>query len=378
MDVRGFRRALPLRQLCTEILDCPHSTPTWTDQGVVVLRNQNIRDGRLDISAPSYTNEATFLLRTHRALPAHEDLVITREAPMGEVCMIPTGLRCCLGQRMVLLRPNRETVEPRYLLYAIQSSAVQSAVRIQGGTGSTVSNLRIPVLAALEIPLPSTKAEQEAIAEALSDADALIESLEQLVAKKRQVKQGVMQELLTGEKRLPGFKIKGGYKQTEVGVIPMDWNVTCAIDACSKIQDGTHFSPRMEGGDYLYITSKNIKFGYLDISTASRIDAEQHQAIYRRCDVKKGDLLITKDGANTGNAALNTLDEELSLLSSVAFLRFSQGQHCTAYFLQQVLSPQGQRQIQDAMAGNAITRLTLEKIKKLRFPSPPRRQSKKP
>ena len=55
------------------------------------------------------------------------------------------------------------------------------------------------------VPFPPTKAEQEAIAEALSDADALIESLEQLVAKKRQIKQGAMQELLTGKKRLPGF-----------------------------------------------------------------------------------------------------------------------------------------------------------------------------
>ncbi len=106
---------------------------------------------------------------------------------------------------MVLLRPDSQVVESRYLLYAIQSSVVQDAIRIQGGTGSTVSNLRIPVLSALEIPLPPTLAEQQAIAGALSDADALIEALEQLIAKKRQVKQGAMQELLTGKRRLPGF-----------------------------------------------------------------------------------------------------------------------------------------------------------------------------
>ena len=74
-------------------------------------------------------------------------------------------------------------------------------------------------------PLPPTKAEQEAIAEALSDADALIESLEHLIAKKRQIKQGAMQELLTGKKRLPGFETKPGYRQTEVGVIPEDWEL---------------------------------------------------------------------------------------------------------------------------------------------------------
>ncbi len=167
------------------------------------------------------------------------------------------------------------------------------------------------------------------------------------------------------------MEVTPGYKQTEVGGIPEDWGVVCAFDACSKIQDGTHFSPRIGGSDYLYVTSKNIRFGHLDMSTASCIDAAQHQVIYRRCDVKKGDLLLTKDGANTGNAALNTLDEEFSLLSSVAFLRFDPRKHCAAYYLQQILTSQCQRQIQDAMAGNAITRLTLEKINKLRFPAPP-------
>ena len=167
------------------------------------------------------------------------------------------------------------------------------------------------------------------------------------------------------------MEVKPGHKQTEVGVIPNDWSVVSAFDACSKIQDGTHFSPRIAGSDYLYVTSKNIRFGHLDISTASWIDSVQHQAIYHRCDVKKGDLLLTKDGANTGNAALNTIEDQFSLLSSVAFLRFNLRKHCAAYFLQQILTSQGQRQIQDAMAGNAITRLTLEKINKLRFPVPP-------
>jgi type I restriction enzyme S subunit len=167
------------------------------------------------------------------------------------------------------------------------------------------------------------------------------------------------------------MEVKVGYKQTEVGIIPEDWKIISARDACSKIQDGTHFSPKNSGNEFLYVTSKNIRFGYLDLSTASWIDKAQHEAIYKRCDVKKGDLLLTKDGANTGNAALNNIDEEFSLLSSVAFLRFNPSKYCAAYFLQQVLSSQGQNQIKEAMSGNAITRLTLEKINKLKFTVPP-------
>lgn len=137
-----------LADLCESIVDCPHSTPVWTPSGFIVLRNQNIRMGRLDLSQPSFTDEAHFADRTRRAVPTAGDLVITREAPMGEVCMIPPNLRCCLGQRMVLLRPNRKRIDPHFLLYALQSKDVQHEIGVNEGTGSTVSNLRIPLLRA--------------------------------------------------------------------------------------------------------------------------------------------------------------------------------------------------------------------------------------
>lgn len=137
--------------MCEAVVDCPHSTPVWTDFGFVVLRNQNIKDGRLDLSAASYTDEKHFKQRVRRMVPRPGDIVITREAPMGEVCKIPEGLVCCLGQRQVLLRP-KAGVNSDYLLYALQSPSVQNQIRWNEGTGSTVSNIRIPVLERIEIP----------------------------------------------------------------------------------------------------------------------------------------------------------------------------------------------------------------------------------
>jgi type I restriction enzyme, S subunit len=73
----------------------------------------------------------------------------------------------------------------------------------------------------------------------LSDADALIESLEQLIAKKRQIKQGAMQELLTGKKRLPGFEIKNGFRKTEIGLVPQNWKTIKLSNLClMKSGDG--------------------------------------------------------------------------------------------------------------------------------------------
>jgi len=163
-----------LVEICERIVDCPHSTPVWTSHGVVVLRNQNIRKGRLELTEPSYTDEAHYIQRTKRATPREGDLVITREAPMGEVCMIPPGLKCCLGQRMVLLRPDSKKVDPKYLLYVLQSDPVQREIKVNEGTGSTVSNLRIPLLENLRIPLRSIS-EQRRIAHILGTLDDKIE-----------------------------------------------------------------------------------------------------------------------------------------------------------------------------------------------------------
>lgn len=164
--------------------------------------------------------------------------------------------------------------------------------------------------------------------------------------------------------------VREEYKQTEVGVIPEDWKVGCLQELCVKIQDGTHFSPKLGGNDFLYVTSKNIGVGKLDINSAEKISVVEHRKIFKRCDVRYGDILLTKDGANTGNAAFNHLTEDFSLLSSVAFLRFDSDSCVPTFFLQQILSSDGQNRLKDLMVGNAITRLTLGKIKGLKFSYP--------
>ena len=100
-------------------------------------------------------------------------------------------------------------------------------------------------------PTPPTNAEQEAIAEALSDADALIESLEQLIAKKRHLKQGAMQELLTGKQRLPGFS--GEWEVKRLGEIAEhSQREVCPLKICS------HATPIEQRRDH------GMLFGYFD------------------------------------------------------------------------------------------------------------------
>ena len=150
-----------IKELCSVVVDCPHSTPTWTAEGKIVVRNNNIKNGRIDFSSPSYTDDEHFQQRIKRATPQGGDIIITREAPIGEVGMIPDGIVCCLGQRMVLLRVNPDICDNYYLLYSLQSRYVQHQISWSDGTGTTVSNLRIPHLEQLKIPyLPLSKQRQ--------------------------------------------------------------------------------------------------------------------------------------------------------------------------------------------------------------------------
>src|ERR1700704_5824915 len=105
------------------------------------------------------------------------------------------------------------------------------------------------------------------------------------------------------------------HEQSTSYSLPVSWNSARLEDLAIKVQDGTHFSPRSQTGPFRYLTSKNIRFGNLDIRDCGWISQEEHSEIFRRCDVAQGDVLLTKDGANTGNAALNSLDEPFSLLS---------------------------------------------------------------
>ena len=148
------------------------------------------------------------------------------------------------------------------------------------------------------------------------------------------------------------------------------------LEDCSlKIQDGTHFSPVLHNFEkYLYITSKNVKNGYLDFTKISYVDEEAHKLIYKRCNVKYGDVLLTKDGT-IGQVCVNTLNEEFSLLSSVAFIRPKND--FNNYFIYHLISsPIGQKEIQKVIAGQALKRITLTKIRNFKFylPSLPEQQ----
>mgnify|MGYP000951500991 CR=1 FL=1 len=125
------------------------------------------------------------------------------------------AIKCCANDGIAALNNFSREVDKAYVVYYINS--ITQKLREVVATGNGQPNLNTTLIGDLRIPLPPTKSEQTAIATALSDTDALIENLEKLIAKKRNIKQGVMQELLTGRKRLAGFN--GEWMKIKLGDI---------------------------------------------------------------------------------------------------------------------------------------------------------------
>ncbi len=205
----------------------PFPSRGYSKSGVRLLRGSNVKRGVTDWSEegteywPAISSEIKkYVLKSGDIVIAMDGSLVGRSFAMLSENDVPA----LLLQRVARIRSS--AIDQKFLKAWVCSqrfTAHCDAVK----TVTAIPHISPADIRSFTIALPPTKAEQEAIAEVLSKADALIECLERLIAKKRLLKLGVMQELLTGRRRLRGFAdATKGFKQTEVGVIPADWAVT--------------------------------------------------------------------------------------------------------------------------------------------------------
>ena len=166
------------------------------------LGNRAVQWGKIDISDVGEIKLTSTDLQRFRLRDG--DLLVCEGGEIGRAAIWRQPIQECYFQKALhRLRPTRGYSS--LLMLNILQQFASTGFLLNFATQTSIAHLPKDKFEKIPLPLPPTKAEQIAIAEALSDADSLIESLEQLLAKKRHLKQGAMQELLTGKKRLPGF-----------------------------------------------------------------------------------------------------------------------------------------------------------------------------
>lgn len=245
----------------------------YVSGGVPVINPMQIEDGRIKpTERMSVAEEAAERLSEFRLRSG--DVVIGRRGEMGRCAFVQEeqdGWLCGTGSMIV--RPS-VLMEGRFLQRVLSSNQAVRAIE-SASVGTTMINLNQRTLAELDLQIPISVDEQSSIADALADADALIDSLEQLLTKKQQIKQGAMQELLTGKRRLPGF---AGLVQTvQLGsVCKMQSGGTPAASQ-SAYFDGPHpwvaISDITQANKYLSTTERSLSDAGLNASAAQLFPA---------------------------------------------------------------------------------------------------------
>jgi type I restriction enzyme, S subunit len=254
----------------------------------------------------------------------HGDLLVCEGGEVGRAAIWADELPECYYQKALhRLRPLRgynTSLMLALLRYWSDHDLLADYV-----TRTSIAHLTREKFVEVLLPVPPNE-EQTAIANALSDTDALISFLEKLINKKRAIKTAAMQQLLTGKTRLPGFdkhpngKPKGT-KQTELGEIPEDWTVGVLKEILQiPVTDGPHLTPIFQADGIPFLSVNNLVENRIDFSDARYISPKDDEIFSRKCKPKRNDLLLGK-AASVGKIAIVETDLDFNIWSPIALIR---------------------------------------------------------
>jgi type I restriction enzyme S subunit len=268
---------------------------TTPDNGVLLIRTGNVKDGRFDFSDVKYVTR-DFHERNKKSQVLPGDLLVARHGSNGQATLVGDDLPESHCLNIVMIRTGPELGQ-MFLQEQLNSEALHK--QIKGLTaGSTQGVINTGALASLEVTAP-TLPEQQKIAAFLGAVDRKIQQLKRKQALLEQYKKGVVQQLFAQELR---------FKREVGGEFP-EWEEKTLGDVITR--NATGLNPRknfkLGTGENYYVTIKNIRNGSLDFSSCEKIDDKAMALIRNRSDLRKGDLIMASIG-NVGDAFL--LEEE--------------------------------------------------------------------
>ena len=213
-----------LNDVCELIVDCEHKTAPTQATGYPSIRTPNIGRGRLLLEGVNRVSEDTYLAWSRRAIPRANDIILAREAPLGNAAIVPENLKVCLGQRTVLIRPDIAKVDPHYLVYLLLGGDIQN--KFHGyASGATVPHLNMKDIRGVLLPdLPPYKTQRK-IAAILSAYDDLIENNNRRIKLLEQAAHDLYREWFV-HFRFPGHEdVEMVDSGTDYGMIPQGWEV---------------------------------------------------------------------------------------------------------------------------------------------------------
>jgi len=191
-----------LDSLCELIVDCEHKTAPMQETGYPSIRTPNIGYGELILENVHRVSYENYLQWTKRATPKAGDLILAREAPAGNIAVIPENIDVCLGQRTVLLRLKKDRLISKYLAYLILSKDVQEKL-LSHSTGSTVQHINMKDIRAFKIYNLSNLKEQFTVVEKIDilkfKTKKLLVIYQQKLRDLEELKKSILNKAFAGE-----------------------------------------------------------------------------------------------------------------------------------------------------------------------------------
>jgi type I restriction enzyme, S subunit len=331
------------------------ASPRWqgyhySDHGMLFVTSENVRDGHLDVSEPKYLPLEFHEKLKRTKLETGDILINLVGASIGRSCQIARDLGDANVNQAVAVFRVRESDAGAYFAYCFQAPATVKRI-MDMQVDAARPNISLTNLREFLLPVPPLP-EQSAIVGALSDVDALLAALTQLIAKKRDLKQAAMQQLLTGHQRLPGFA--GEWEETTLGQIG-----ECVIGLTYKPEDV------VEHG-LLVLRASNVQNSQLAFEDNVYVGIDVPEHLYTRT----GDILIcVRNGSRALIGKCARIDEDATGLTFGAFMSVYRTKY-SRFILHAFRANDIQRQIHENI-GATINQITNKDLKAFRVKLPP-------
>ncbi|MDC4350200.1 restriction endonuclease subunit S [Acinetobacter baumannii] len=338
----------PLDEVVEHFIDYRGKTPNKTNQGIPLITAKIVKDGRL-LEANEYIAEEDYDEWMTRGYPEIDDVVLTTEAPLGEVALIKDK-NVALAQRIITLRGYRDKLDNKFLKYWFQSEYGQYELDSRA-SGTTVFGIKASVLKKVPLPVPPLP-EQKAIASVLSSLDDKID----LLHRQNKTLEAMAETL---------------FRQWFIEEAKEDWEEVTLADVCTRITDGSHSSPASVEEGFPMASVKDMYDWGINQSTCRKISKADYEALVQAdCKALQGDILIAKDGSYLKHVFLLEESLDVVLLSSIAMLR-PNGRYNPMLLTLFLKLDSTHELMQNIVTGAVIPRIVLKDFRKFPVQLPP-------
>ncbi|WP_270828113.1 restriction endonuclease subunit S [Aeromonas sp. Y318-1] len=351
---------------------------TEAHNGVTYIQGYNVEENGFNFHGIKKVTEEFHRKNSKSCLKAG-DLLMVQTGDVGLVTVVPP---CLEGSNCHALIINRFKPEYDSAFFSYLFNSQQGRMRLKElETGTTMKHINVGDLLNFVVPFPSKKQEQTAIANVLSDSDALIDALAQLIAKKQAIKSATMQQLLTGRTRLPAFALRPdgtpkGYKPSELGDIPEDWEVL-SLGSFGRTIRGVSYNPNHDL--FLYDSSESIRLFRSNNIFESKIEKSELQYVSksRVADhqvIMVGDILICMANGSkslVGKSAFYSIDDGYKYTFGAFMGVYRASDNVNRQYVHYLMNTEWYRRYIDlVLAGSSINNLKPSHVDQISFAFP--------